>query len=52
MRGDIEYDVNLKAELEIAHLHEKVDRLTAEILARFDRLGATPPIPSRPAPQR
>jgi CRP/FNR family cyclic AMP-dependent transcriptional regulator len=53
VRGDIEYDVNLKAELEIAHLHEKVDRLTAEVLARLDRLGATaPPSASRPAPNR
>ena len=31
IRSDVEYDVNLKAELEVAHLHEKVDRLTAEI---------------------
>jgi CRP/FNR family cyclic AMP-dependent transcriptional regulator len=38
VRGDIEYDVNLKAELEIAHLHEKMDRLTAECLARFGKL--------------
>jgi CRP/FNR family cyclic AMP-dependent transcriptional regulator len=30
IRGDIEYDVNLKAELEVAHLHEKVDRLAAD----------------------
>lgn len=27
VRNDIEYQVNLKAELEIAHLHEKVDEL-------------------------
>jgi CRP/FNR family transcriptional regulator, cyclic AMP receptor protein len=53
VRGDIEYDVNLKAELEIAHLHEKVDRLTAEVLARLDRLAPTaPPGASRPAPSR
>ena len=39
VRGDIEYNVNLKAELEIAHLHEKVDRLTAEVLGRLDRLA-------------
>ncbi len=52
VRGDIEYDVNLKAELEIAHLHEKVDRLTSDVLARFDRLGATPPLTSRPASLR
>ena len=39
MRADIEYDVNLKAELEVAHLHEKVGRLHSEILARLDQLG-------------
>src|SRR5258708_39000351 len=38
VRGDIEYDVNLKAELEIAHLHEKMDRLTAEVLKRLRKL--------------
>jgi len=39
VRSDIEYDVNLKAELEIAHLHEKLDRLIAESAARFEGLG-------------
>jgi len=29
IRGDIEYEVNLKAEMEVAHLHEKVDALSA-----------------------
>jgi uncharacterized membrane protein len=38
VRSDIEYDVNLKAELEIAHLHEKVDRLTADVLVRLERV--------------
>jgi CRP/FNR family cyclic AMP-dependent transcriptional regulator len=38
IRGDIEYDVNLKAELEVAHLHEKTDRLTTEVLTRLERL--------------
>jgi uncharacterized membrane protein len=38
LRSDIEYDVNLKAELEIAHLHEKLDRLTAESLARLEKI--------------
>jgi uncharacterized membrane protein len=53
VRGDIEYDVNLKAELEIAHLHEKVDRLTAEVMARLDRIGAAASTAtSRPAPTR
>jgi CRP/FNR family transcriptional regulator, cyclic AMP receptor protein len=39
VRADIEYDVNLKAELEIAHLHEKVDRLHSELMNRLDRLS-------------
>jgi len=35
IRGDIEYEVNLKAELEVAHLHEKVDYMNAQVLARL-----------------
>ena len=38
IRADVEYDVNLKAELEIAHLHEKVDRLNAEALRRLEAI--------------
>jgi len=38
VRADIEYEVNIKAELEVAHLHEKTDRLHAEMLERFLRL--------------
>jgi len=38
VHADIEYDVNLKAELEIAHLHEKLDRLTGDVLMRLDRV--------------
>src|SRR5215211_5095280 len=38
VRGDIEYDVNIKAELEIAHLHDKADHIHEEMLRRFDRL--------------
>lgn len=37
LRNEIEYRVNLKAELEIAHLHEKLDHMNAELL---DRLAA------------
>jgi CRP/FNR family transcriptional regulator, cyclic AMP receptor protein len=37
-RNDIEYQVNLKAELEIAHLHEKFDHVNAVVLARLDAL--------------
>ena len=38
VRADIEYDVNLKAELEVAHLHEKTDLIYAEMLEHFVRL--------------
>ena len=38
VRSDIEYEVNIKAELEVAHLHEKTDRIYEEMLARFTRL--------------
>jgi CRP/FNR family transcriptional regulator, cyclic AMP receptor protein len=47
VRSDIEYEVNIKAELEIAHLHEKTDRIHTEMLEGFIRLeralrGAAP----------
>ncbi|MEP7076820.1 MAG: DUF1003 domain-containing protein [Acidobacteriota bacterium] len=35
IRADIEYDVNIKAELEIAHLHEKVDHIHEELLGKL-----------------
>jgi CRP/FNR family cyclic AMP-dependent transcriptional regulator len=38
VRNEIEYNVNLKAELEVAQLHEVVDDLRVELLARFDSL--------------
>jgi len=38
IRSDVEYDVNLKAELEIAHLHEKVDRMQSEVLSHLTEL--------------
>lgn len=38
VRADIEYEVNIKAELEVAHLHEKTDRLHSEMLERFVQL--------------
>jgi uncharacterized membrane protein len=37
-RNNIEYQVNLKAELEIGHLHEKVDQMNAEVLERLTAL--------------
>ena len=41
VRSDVEYDVNLRAELEVAALHEKMDTLHADLMARLDRLGPT-----------
>lgn len=38
VRSDIEYEVNIKAELEVGHLHEKTDRIYEDMLARFNRL--------------
>ena len=38
VRADIEYEVNIKAELEIGHLHEKTDRIYENIMARFEKL--------------
>jgi CRP/FNR family transcriptional regulator, cyclic AMP receptor protein len=35
VRADIEYEVNVKAEMEVAHLHEKTDRIYENMLARF-----------------
>jgi CRP/FNR family transcriptional regulator, cyclic AMP receptor protein len=38
VRSDIEYEINVKAELEIAHLHEKTDRMYTEMLEHFIRV--------------
>jgi len=38
VRNDIEYDVNLKSEMQIAHMHEKVDENYAAFQQRLDRI--------------
>ena len=38
IRDDVEYEINVKAELEIAHLHEKVEELTHQFRQRLDRI--------------
>jgi uncharacterized membrane protein len=38
VRSDIEYDVNLKAEMQIQHMHEKIDHIYAEVSKRLDRM--------------
>ena len=35
IRADIEYDVNIKAELEVTHLHEKVDHIHEQMTTKF-----------------
>ena len=39
VRADIEYEVNLRAELEVSHLHEKIDDLRRDVLRRLDARG-------------
>ena len=39
VRADVEYEVNLRAELEVAHLHEKIDDLRRDVLSRLDVPG-------------
>ncbi len=38
VRNDIEYEVNLKAELEVAELHQKVDVLREDLLSRLETI--------------
>jgi CRP/FNR family cyclic AMP-dependent transcriptional regulator len=38
LQSDIEYEVNVKAEMEVAHLHEKTDRIYEQLLERFARI--------------
>src|SRR5438874_170892 len=38
VRSDIEYDVNIKAELEVAELHQKTDHIHEEMMRRFSNL--------------
>ena len=49
-------NADLKAELEVAHLHEKVDHLTAEVLAGIARLerktSGTRAVPELQQPER
>ena len=52
LRAEAEYQVNLKAELEVAQLHEKVDFLTEEVLARTPRRANRSPDSRRTARHR
>jgi len=51
VRADVEYDINLKAELEIMHLHEKVDRLNSDVLGQLEKIRrALPDSSGQPKP--
>ncbi|MGH9862491.1 MAG: DUF1003 domain-containing protein [Candidatus Acidiferrales bacterium] len=39
LKADLDYEVNLKAELEVAQLHNRVDRIYEEMQANFVRLS-------------
>ncbi|HEY7680839.1 MAG TPA: DUF1003 domain-containing protein, partial [Terriglobia bacterium] len=41
LRADLDYQVNLKAELEVAHLHRKVERIYETMVERLSRLDRT-----------
>jgi len=38
LKADLDYEINLKAELEVAQLHNKVDRIYEEMQVQFDRV--------------
>jgi uncharacterized membrane protein len=38
LKSDLDYEVNLKAELEVAHLHRKVDHIYERVEEHFARL--------------
>jgi uncharacterized membrane protein len=40
IRSELDYQVNVRAEVEIAELHEKLDRLRGELLTRLEQSGA------------
>jgi CRP/FNR family transcriptional regulator, cyclic AMP receptor protein len=37
-RADVEYEVNIKADLEVADLHEKTDRIYEQMMSKFEKL--------------
>jgi len=43
LRADLDYEVNLKAELEVAHLHNKVDRIYETMVERLAKLEKQSP---------
>jgi len=52
IRSDVEYEINLKAELEVAHLHEKTDRMREDMLDRLARIEKALGVGARTSGQR
>jgi uncharacterized membrane protein len=50
VRNDIEFDINLKAELQIHQMHEKVDQLHEDLLDRLARLDRKFGVSQAPKP--
>ena len=50
LKGDLDYEVNLKAELEVAQLHNKIDRVYEQMQAGFARLEKARSAPPGGAP--
>jgi uncharacterized membrane protein len=46
VRADIEYDVNVKAELQIQQLHEKLDLMSSQLQKRLQTLEKQGPRPN------
>jgi len=49
LKADLDYEVNLKAELEVAQLHSKVDRIYEEMQAQFARMHKNSGVMNRPS---
>src|SRR5947209_12119274 len=41
LKADLDYEFNLKAEMEVAQLHNKVDKIYEEMQSHFDRMHKT-----------
>jgi len=52
VRNDIEYEINLKAELEIGQLHEKLDRLYEQLTRRLANIERAAPAKASDDPSR
>lgn len=49
LKSDLDYQINFKAELEVAHLHRKVDRMYERLEAHLCRLESSNHDPSLPS---